>query len=102
MGESYDHDDVPANGYGVWGYSDEGCDSDRGRDWGRSDLHASPGWSYGHEASDGGCRYGNTDSDAHAYHWNHSDCGTVRPSGHGYDRIHNGGPAADQQMRQEH
>ena len=88
MGESYDDHDLPADGDRLWGDSDEGCDGDRGRWWVRGDLYASPGWAYGHEASDGGCRYGNTDSDAHAYHWYHSDCGTVRPSSHGYDRLH--------------
>jgi hypothetical protein len=99
VGKSHDDDDLPADGHGVWWYSDEGCDRDRGRWWVRRDLYASPGWAYGDETGDRGCRHGDADSDAHTYHWYHSDCDTVRPSGHGYDRIHNGGRAADQQMR---
>ena len=104
MGESHDDDDLQVDSDRVRGNSDEGCDGDRGREWNGGDGHASPGrtnshqtggWAYGHEASYGGCRYGNADSDAHTYHWYHSDCDTVHPSGHGYDRIHNGGPAGD-------
>jgi hypothetical protein len=105
VGKSYDDHDLPSHGDGVWWYSDEGCDRDRGRCWVRRDLYASPGWAYGHQTSDGGCRYGDADSDAHAHADDscHSwDGHTVRPGTHGYDRVHNGGRAVDQQVRQEH
>jgi hypothetical protein len=102
VGESYDDDDLQVDGDWVWGYSDEGCDRNRGRCWGRGDLYASPGWAYGDETGDRGCRYGDADSDAHAYHWYHSDCGADAAASHGYDRVDDGGRAANQRLRQEH
>ena len=100
MGESYDDHDLQVDGDGLWGDSAEGCDCDRGRGWDRGNGHASPGWAYGHETS--GWAYGH-ETGTHGYQpWRDSDGHTVRPSGHGYGRVHNGGRAADQQMRQEH
>jgi len=105
VGESYDDDDVPADGDGLWGDGDEGGDGYGGRGSPRGDLYASPGWAHGHETGDRGCGHGDADSDTHAYADDscHSwDGHTVRPSGHCYDRVDDGGRAANQRLREEH
>jgi hypothetical protein len=95
VGESYDDDHVPADGHWLRGDSDEGRDGDRGREWNGGDGHASPGRTNSHQT--GGRAYGHyTSTHAHGYAvQDYRDCGTVRPSAHGYERLYNGGPAGD-------
>jgi hypothetical protein len=86
VGESYDDDDVQADGDRLRGDGDQGCDCHRGRGSPRGDRHFSPGWAYGHEASVRGHCYRDADADGHKYRCFHWDSDTGPTTAHGYDR----------------